>query len=119
MKPVDQTKFGDTEGNCMAACFASILEVPIEGIELEETENWFKDVNMWLQREHGLAFFQVDKLPYFFQGYFMVGGPGPRGVEHACVGHMKEGRVEICHDPHPSREGLLEITEVFAFVKAD
>lgn len=30
MKPVTQTKFGDPEGNCLMACVASIVEVPID-----------------------------------------------------------------------------------------
>ena len=29
MKPVDQTRTGVPYGNCMEACFASLLEVPL------------------------------------------------------------------------------------------
>lgn len=31
VKPVDQTLFGRPSGNCLPACVASILELPIEG----------------------------------------------------------------------------------------
>lgn len=119
MTPTDQTKFGPTEGNCMSACLAAMLEIPIEDVQCEETDNWFKDVNDWLQDNHQLAMMEVSTIPYWYRGYFIVCGKSPRGIEHACIGHVKEGRVAVLHDPHPSRDGLLNIDEVYALVKAD
>ena len=124
MIPTDQTAF-DLDGNCMAACLASILEIPIEDVQCKETDNWFKDVNLWLQREHKLALMEIKRIPYWFQGYLIVSGKGPRGLEHACVLMMEsflseaDCMVEVVHDPHPSREGLPKITEIMALVKAD
>ncbi len=118
MKPVDQTKFG-LEGNCMAACLASILEVNIEDVQAKETDNWFKDVNLWLQKEHRLALMTVSGSPFWFEGHLIVGGPGPRDQEHACVGARREWVITIVHDPHPSRDGLLKKEDYMVLVKAD
>ena len=32
MKPVDQTLFGEGRGNCLPACIASVLELPLEAV---------------------------------------------------------------------------------------
>lgn len=32
MKPAMQTKFGEYEGDCFAACIASLFELPIEDV---------------------------------------------------------------------------------------
>jgi len=38
MKPVDQTAFGPSKGNCLSASIASLLELPIEDVPLFTTE---------------------------------------------------------------------------------
>ena len=103
----------------MSACLASILEVDIETVKCEETDNWYKDVNLWLQAEHGVALMTVMGIPYWFKGYLVVCGESPRGWEHACVGQVVQGRATVVHDPHPSRDGILEVTEIMVLVKAD
>jgi hypothetical protein len=35
MTPVYQTKRGDPDGNCMAACVASLLDKPIEDVDID------------------------------------------------------------------------------------
>ena len=40
-----------------------------------------------------------------------VAGPSPRGVLHQVL--YRDGR--LWHDPHPSRDGVLEITEVIVW----
>lgn len=46
MRPVLQTRFGFPSGNCLLACVASILEVPLE----EVPDGW--DEEGWLARGH-------------------------------------------------------------------
>lgn len=118
MIPVDQTKF-DLDGNCMAASVASILEVPIESVPVQDGPTWFRHLNEWMQREHKLALLPIEGVQPFFQGYMVLSGPGPRGREHACVGAIVDGKISVVHDPHPSRDGLIEIREAMVFVKAD
>jgi hypothetical protein len=50
----------------------------------------------------------ADALP---EEVVFVSGPGSRGVAHQVL--YRDG--VLWHDPHPSRDGLLEITEVLAF----
>lgn len=118
MIPVDQTKFG-SDGNCMSACLASILEIGIEEVQCKDEDNWYKKTNDWLQAEYNLALMTVTKIPYWFKGYLIMCGESPRGIEHATVGQVVEGVATIVHDPHPSRDGIPDVTEIMVLVKAD
>jgi len=130
MRPVDQTKFGQPEGNCLAACVASILECRLEDVpDLWEGEqagkNWLMLLNGWLRERHGLAYFCANPMKpdsgfsaWWFPKdcYYVVGGKSPREyvpAGHACVG--LNGR--IVHDPHPSRAGLLAVEDYGFFLK--
>lgn len=113
MKPVDQTKLhipGKQNGNCMVAAFASLLELKISDIpEFEDMSDgkWYPKMLAWLK---GLGFqlLRWDEEVYM-SGYFIATGPSPRGIGHSVV---YQG-TEMVHDPHPSKEGLLEITSVW------
>ena len=100
MRPVDQTGYGVSDGNCLSACLASILEFPIVAVPR------FVSVDARLHRwlaDRGLSasVFPPDSAP---AGYSIAVGPSRRfaGLMHACVAY--DGA--IVHDPHPSREGL-------------
>lgn len=116
MKPVDQTTFGPRSngraGNCMSACIASLLELPIAqvpyfmGTEGEPDDLWKKRINRWLA-PHGFSFMYFKAARDFTQwppGYYVLTGRSPRGL-HAVV--AKGDR--IVHDPHPSRDGLKSV----------
>lgn len=46
MKPVFQTRHGIEDGNCLAACLASILEVPLEKIDFVGSRgDWLEKTN--------------------------------------------------------------------------
>ena len=109
MKPIDQTRFGEPEGNCWAACVASILEVPIETFTFETPldHNWSRPWHEWLAG-HGLAmlWFVVGQgVPP--PGYSILSGKSPRGIMHSVVAL----NGVVVHDPHPSRAGIIEGTE--------
>lgn len=108
MKPTDQTVFGYPDGNCLPACLASILEVPLEEIPHFGDEGWFERFNDWL-RPQGLYAYLVAWAEWWApEGIYILSGLSPRaeaeGKEylHAVVARG----WEIIHDPHPSREGL-------------
>jgi hypothetical protein len=117
MKPVTQTKFGHGEGNCFAACIASLLHTSIDDVpNLQGDETWrtyIDRVHEWLS-EIGLAYIEVKRGGFEtcasdMWGYHLICGDGPRKretgqiIQHAVVGCA--GR--ILWDPHPSRDGLL------------
>lgn len=127
MKPVDQTLFGFKEGNCWIACIASILELSIDKIpnfckgSLQEEDNrWFKDTHVWLKNNYGLSLVgltpELKNYPSLKEGYSILCGSSPRGKDstesHACVYY----NGEIVHDPHPSRNGLIDHEVVYFFV---
>lgn len=117
MKPIDQTTFGSPYGNCFQACVASILELPLEDVpHFCEGDNprWLLDLEEWL-RPRGLApmLVQAEGCPALDDAYGLLGGPSPRGCNHSVVVRG----VEVVHDPHPSREGLLEARDYLFFVQ--
>ncbi len=112
MKPVMQTKFGDN-GNCWAACLASLLEFDITDVpdlftHAEDIE-WKANTNAWLAR-YGFGCLEFSSLsPDDYKAlnlatYHIIIGPSPRQEgSHAVIG--RAGR--IVHDPHPDGTGLL------------
>lgn len=122
MKAVDQNVFDAKRGNCFAACIASILEIGIDEIpNFAEEEDIQKAANEWLKTRGkqllSICFDSVDSLKktYFNTNtYCLLCGRSPRKNEdgsyryHATVGYANGYGVKTIHDPHPSREGLLE-----------
>lgn len=117
MKKVMQDKFGD-EGNCMEACIASILEIPLDEVpySVPYGEKWMDILHPFLF-DRGLYLITVDaeiflkiKKPY---GYSIGAGRSSRvlGFDHAVV--CLDG--ETVHDPHPDPDPV-EITEFSLFV---
>jgi hypothetical protein len=113
MKPVNQTILDFEHGNCMQACVASILELP-----LEDVPNFMQDgpdqFNFHLDKfclSLNLTTLDVvlenNNLDLIENCYVIATGKSPRGTEakhrHAVVWF----NGEIIHDPHPSRSGLV------------
>lgn len=114
MIPVTQTKTGD-RGNCLSACVASLLEIPIEWVpdftrELSGpvTPQPVK-LNAWLATVGLEAVYCTTDVMHPAHacpdGYYILTGWSPRGRPHVVVGLGKS----IAHDPHPSRAGLVSI----------
>lgn len=104
MKRVVQTRTG-ADGNCLNACIASILELPLKSVP-EFGDDWMEDLNKFLATK-GLSYRRVPmyKKP---SGYSTIEGVSPRGGLHACV--ALDG--ELAWDPHPiedsTGQGLVE-----------
>lgn len=131
MSRVDQTIFVNDpkrKGNCVAACVATFLgcsldEVPhfIEfGIAYGDSED-VKDVsagnNWWamllgFMAARGYWPVELESITHGEVGETLfVAGKSPRGVTHQVL--YRHGR--LWHDPHPSRDGVLDVAEVLAF----
>ena len=109
MKKVKQTKFGN-EGNCFAACVASILETPLELVDYACSEdNWFHEYASQLYKDTGIvmvgAGLRPDGAPVIYGGaYVIVTGKNRKGTHrHAAVATMERNKLntdfEIIHDP--------------------
>lgn len=110
MKPVFQTRIGPVNGNCMAACLASIFEVAINdvpdlGAVMEEDgDEWWNTLDRFV-RQYGLTMLLVKQLQTGqLKGWHMIWGASPRGIPHSVVGC----NGKIIHDPHPEGGGLIE-----------
>lgn len=130
MKPVDQTIVSSLDetvhGNCLAACLASLLEVPLETVpELQKMDReWFGPFNDFLEA-HGYQFLgtfhfhrdgrirtwsELLALSPGVDGFFICGGTSHRA--HVTRGHAviyKDG--VMVHDPHESRMGVLDLRD--------
>ena len=120
MVPVTQTRFGFPEGNCTEAALASVLEIDLDSVpDLKDTDpdgnEWVEVINEWMVPTHGLylACFGTDwgGAP-FPPAWVLLGGLGPRGLQHMVVGFGGEVR----HDPHPDQAGLVEPNLICLFV---
>lgn len=122
MKPVFQDKFGEKDGNCLQACVASIMEVPLESVphfcllaEGEgESRDWFQIFSDWcVEQEVGMIFIPA-VYPvcianvYAIASFDVKGSNIPHAVVVRCHYDAKrtgEGHAawwyEIVHDPDP------------------
>ena len=105
MKPVKQTVFGYPNGNCFAACVASLMEIPIEDTPSIENKHFTTAWNDWL-RERGLGMTDIRAgSGSYVPGYCVAVGKSPRGgltasgrpVIHAVI--CKD--MQLIFDPHP------------------
>ena len=120
MTPVYQTRFGKPEGNCYAACIASILGRPLEEFDHRPERhdpNGFTESWSAFMATKGYALLEVDVEKHGVIAHtdlhYIASGPSPRGeFEHAVV--YRNG--ELVHDPHPSRSGLPKVTWVIFLV---
>lgn len=111
MKPVDQPFKND----CVRACIASILEIPIDEVPRFVEQNgsgWRVAVWNWLDaRGYGfieMPFKEVGRKNMFWTcGHFIAMGISPRHpdgkIQHAVV---FKG-YDLAHDPHPEKNGLV------------
>ena len=114
MIPVKQTKLygadGIHNGNCLAACLASLLELPLWMIppfdDMFGRKDYHGRVSQWLKTMMGMQQIRNDghnpeKLPEFY----IACGSASRGVLHSVI----YSKGKMVHDPHYSEAGLTEI----------
>lgn len=122
MNFVRQTRFGGPDappgeqGNCYAACLASLFHFPLHSIPVYPDKDWFLSYQRWL-RPRGLMVMVFHENPFSLPEYSEFGvcvasGMGPRGYRHAVL--WQDGK--LLHDPHPSNAGLVSVDEYDVFV---
>jgi hypothetical protein len=106
--PVMQTALGRS-GNCLAACIASLLEVPLASVPDSGKANWWDDMRTWFRTTSGyelipmaplIAGWPLSRQQWAPPGYAIatVTKIGPTKIPHAVV--TLSGR--IIHDPEVS-----------------
>lgn len=107
-------------GNCLQAAVASLLAVPLDAVPHFSAFLWWTGaMELWARGFHhsgvsgGLVARTVevstpDEIPLLRH---VLSGPSPRGVSHSVV--AEEGQV--VWDPHPSRAGLVGVTQALWF----
>lgn len=119
---VDQTKFGNDEGNCLAACLASyfncsIDEVPDFGALHVIGADWWQSMRKF-GMARGVSIVHVGKgwLTSPPRGLHIQGGTSPRPeITHGHVVLIQDG--VMVHDPHPSRAGLAEVEDYYLMIE--
>ncbi|WP_156748614.1 hypothetical protein [Mycobacterium sp. 1465703.0] len=136
---VDQEFLHDPDtgsvGDCWRAGIASILGCPIAAVphfvrdypnqDGDEVARWFAETQQWLIANHDVTILYYDtpdavraecRAETSSYPHILIDGRSPRGVAHVVVGDAITG--EIMHDPHPSRDGLADITGAFVLCEA-
>lgn len=115
MKFLDQTKFGPKEGDCFAACIASLLGLDIDEVPDfgQGKKNWYRLFEEWLRCRRLAPLTVYGKSAIIPKGvYYLAGGKSSRGIPHSVI--YLNG--EMVHDPHPDRDGLAEVTDYLFLV---
>jgi len=112
--PVVQTNYGKHTGNCLTACVASVLDVPIESVpEFCTDGEWFANLVAFC-KENGffLVYWkQNDPMPIIAIGLYIILLLNLEGVEdlHAVVAKTRAVKGEdpvwlwhsdVVHDPN-------------------
>lgn len=106
-------------GDCVRASVASLLDLDPAQVPHFTCQD---DTRVWplaltaFAAEHG---WRIDRRAVNVEGeplpeYGIAIGPSPRGISHAVV--VRHG--EMVWDPHPSREGLVDVQQVIEFTRA-
>ena len=100
MIPITQTRTGEN-GNCVSACLASILELPLQLVpdfaaETDSDDEFFAAVDKWLAGK-GLCYRHWPIGGLAPVGWHTIEGISPRGGQHAVV--AQNGKP--VWDPHP------------------
>lgn len=121
---VHQTKFGDV-GNCVAACYATLLNADIDEIpDLVRTGNQHAAevamlaakglglVRVWVPKDRRTIEQALDGMMVADGVPYMLSGTSPRGHGHRVIG--VDGR--LYHDPHPEGGGVVDVRAVLFVV---
>jgi hypothetical protein len=128
MKPVEQTRLSGTDGNCFAACLASLFEVALDEVPQATPQELDKhNDDGWLQYTERLN--QEFLLPRgFYIVTFKYDGWKPRGYALLAAQSPRHDGLhsvvcldgEIVYDPHPRRDmGVGEWKEWDVLMVAD
>ena len=103
MIPVEQTIIDSKNGNCLAACVASILEIGIDDVPNPHGAGWFERWQEFLV-DYGYQMVSIDVSNGIVPAeYHIISGKSLSGDWYHCVvGHQGK----IIFDPNPNTNGL-------------
>ena len=105
MKYVYQDKFGD-EGNCLQACFASLLELQLHEVpHFVDSPNWLNDINRFLHKIGLRMIYTANLYAWPENSFYMRWGKSPRGLDHSAI----YWNDILSHDPHPEGGGIVDL----------
>ena len=121
MIPVRQTRFGAPHGNCIEACIASLLEIPLFHVEqypltkFRSYQHYINSINDLLGHFDRFIYVVKFKPPFIpkFRGHYMVAGVKYTGDRHCVI--YKNGRP--CFDPNPDDAFLVEADRIYLVYK--
>lgn len=146
MKPVHQTIFDSSKGNCLSAAIASILELSIDDVPnfcKDFGLGYFDEAVQLFLRNRGYAWLRVlmPRVPndddskvsqgrpvetredlrfHYLPDHIlcMATGKSPRGEwHHVVVGEIRDGyNFRMLHDPHPAGTGLEGLPVTIEFL---
>lgn len=115
MTPIEQSKLwtphGIHNGNCYAACLASLLDLPLWMIppfeDMFGRGDWKERSAEWLKRMFGQQLVRTEEHDWLSLGvdFYIANGPSPRGVYHSVI--YRQG--VLAHDPHFSKAGTESV----------
>ncbi|MBD3268527.1 hypothetical protein GF373_17805 [bacterium] len=118
MKPTYQTRLTPPDGNCLAACLASIFEVPLSTVEFDvQADDWQEQMDDMLRREFccGTVEFEAKDIKADLRGprgWHLIEGKSPRGEHwHAIVG--KDGKPHFDPSPIGDPQHPLDTMEIY------
>ncbi len=107
MKPVSQARVNYRDGDCLRACIASVLELPLEAVPAYVEDDMQIKFVEWLQ-QFNMSLMSVrlgDPDGFIPPGYHLIEGPSRNGQDtHVAVGLDRQ----IVHDPDPTSRGQFE-----------
>ena len=116
MKPVEQKVIKRDTGDCMAACLASILEMPLDDVPNfhgDGAKNWKDQYNDWLKPRNLQMCITGTKNIDWPYGYYIVSVKSAcfEGSLHAVVAERKDWNdyVKIVWNPNPEDKRGCEI----------
>ncbi len=132
MKPVMQTNNDIPGGNCLQACIASIMELPLESVPNfcwdAGSGNWFRDLCEWAYgMDCGIARTDTSAIDSACLGYCILGVKltthENQEVEcyHAIVGEavMEDTglKFRVVHDPHPEPKEITNLIDIIWIIR--
>jgi hypothetical protein len=118
MRPVKQDRLyspeGISNGNCFAACLASLLDLKLWMVppfeDMFGRDEWRNRVKEWLGKMFKMDIIYYDhhkteNMPEFY----IASGKSKRGVYHSVI----YSNGVLVHDPHPSNDGIDSVEWVY------
>jgi len=116
--PVDQEFTNSAPGDCVRACVASLLELPLahvpnfasapgddQGPLIDALQEFLAPRGLYYAETAVRAADLPDIAAQYLHGHHLLIGQTPSGGRHCVVGRAGEQ----VHDPHPLRRGVLPI----------